>query len=289
MKKFVFALAVLLLAAPTWATTVSCTVDGCDVTVHYAGAGAGPVRGMAFNISIDGDGEISEVQCLSAAYGYQIFPGSISIDSSGNVDDWGSCKCDGGYPGTEDSAQAMTIEMASLYEEGVDPDPCDAGDLVSFRVINLTVDANVVIEVNPIRGGVVNEDASVEESPTLTGCLVEAPIPDECMKTSHPAYADWDALGKPDCWCYARQCKGDADGIQQFGLFWVYTGDLNIFKAAFAQTVLPAGGECADYAHDLQFGLFRVYTSDLNILKVNFAQTGLAECDMTDFNFWITP
>jgi hypothetical protein len=243
---------------------------------------------MAFDITIDGDGEISDVQCLSASYGYQIFPGSIDIDSSGNVSDWGSCKCDGDYAGTLDSAQGMTIEMGSLYEDGVDPDPNDTGLLVSFRVINLTVDTNVLIAVNGIRGGVVNEDTSVEEFPTLTPCLVIAPIVD-CLNSSAPEFDEWDAWGKPDCWCYARQCKGDADGIQQFGLFWVYTGDLNIFKAAFAQTVLPAGGECADYAHDLQFGLFRVYTSDLNILKVNFAQTGLAECDMTDFNFWITP
>lgn len=247
MKKFVFALAVLLLAAPTWATDVWCTVDGCDVTVYYAGASAGPVRGMAFDIQLDGDGTLSNVQCLSAAYGYQIFPGSISIDGSGNVSDWGSCKCDGGYPGTLDAANAMTIEMASLYEAGVDPDPCDAGDLVSFRVAG-TGDVNVSIAVNEIRGGVVNEDASQESDPNLTGCIVP--------------------LSVPTCWD-ATECggqplgDGNCDGAVNFL-------DLAQLKLAFFGTKPnPPYNCCADYNQDNSVNFL-----DLGILKAHFFSSG---------------
>jgi hypothetical protein len=72
MKKFVFVLAVLLLASPALALDVSCTVgEGNDanlVTVSFSGASAGAgVRGMAFDIQLDGDGELDDVQCLSSA------------------------------------------------------------------------------------------------------------------------------------------------------------------------------------------------------------------------------
>jgi hypothetical protein len=242
---------------------------------------------MAFDISVS-DGNIVDVVCLSADYGYQIYPGSISIDGSGNVSDWGSCNCDGSYPGTLDAEDAMTIEMGSLYEAGVDDAPNTAGDLVSFRVADNMTTADVTIVVNEIRGGCVDEDAGTV-TPGITECNVPPSVV-ECMKTSHPDYAEWDLVNKPDCWCYARQCKGDADGLQQFGLFWVYSNDLTVLKNAFAQSgVSDPPGICADFAHDIQFGLFRVYSNDLAILKTNFAQSGLTECDPTHFNFWVTP
>ncbi|HUT28282.1 MAG TPA: hypothetical protein VMX13_00710 [Sedimentisphaerales bacterium] len=150
MKKVIAALVVLIFAQTVQALDVWCTADGCDVTISFSGAGGeNPVRGMAFDITLAGDGAISNVVCLSADYGYQIFPGSISIDSSGNVTDWGSCKCSGDYPGTLDAANAMTIEVASAYAPGVDPDPSDYGDLVSFRVEGSYV-PEVTITVNEI-------------------------------------------------------------------------------------------------------------------------------------------
>jgi hypothetical protein len=251
MKKFVIAVAVLLLAAPTWATDVNCTVDGCDVTVHYSGAGAGPVRGMAFDIEVDGDGVISDVVCLSAAYGYQIFPGDISISGSGIVEDYGTCKCDGGYPGTLDASNGMTIEMGSLYEAGVDPDPCDAGDLVSFRVAG-TGTITVSIAVNTIRGGVVNEDAGTQ-TPGITGCQVELIEPDPNIGT---------------CWD-AAECGGQplGDGTCDGG---VNFGDLAQLKIAIFTTKGQALYDCcADYNHDngVNFG-------DLAILKINIFTSG---------------
>jgi hypothetical protein len=299
MKKVVFALAVVLLGSQAWALDVWCTVDGCDVTVKFSGADGPPrLRGMALDISVSA-GKIVDVVCLSADYGYQIYPGSISVDSSGNVTEWGSCKCDGSYPGTLDDVNAMTIEMASAYEAGVDPDPCDAGNMVSFRVSDGCPAwlAAVTIMVNEIRGGVVDEDVGTV-IPYITECNVPFGC-GECMKTSHPDYGEWDAVHKPDCWCYARQCKGDADGLQQFGLFWVYSNDLTVLKNAFAQGgVTTEPGICADYAHDIQFGLFRVYSSDLSILRTYFAQTPVPccdddeDCDLTldtKFNYWLTP
>ncbi|MHC4333415.1 MAG: hypothetical protein ACYSUV_06635, partial [Planctomycetota bacterium] len=185
MKKAVFCAVVLALAAPVRAVDVWCEVgDGNDanlVTVKYSGAG--DVRAFALDIQLGGNGVISDVQCLSDAFGFHIYPGSISIDGSGSVSEWGSCKCSGSYPGTLDDVNAMTIEMASAYEVGVDPDPCDAGDLVSFRLSGSYV-PEVTITLNVIRGGIVNEDASTT-TPIIMICYGPPPPPD-CLCSGDP-------------------------------------------------------------------------------------------------------
>jgi hypothetical protein len=184
-------------------------------------------------------------------------------------------------------------------------EPADFGDLVK-----ITIDVNtsssvlcgsdyfeIAIRANGIRGGVVMEDASTIE-PNAPGCAADLPTHSQCMAEAHPDYEEWVSVGEPDCWCYPRQCRGDVDCTKQFGLFWVYTGDLNIFKNCFAEALLPEGCICVDFAHDIQFSLFRVYTSDLNIFKTYFANTVVPccdadqDCDPTNdswFNCWMCP
>jgi hypothetical protein len=181
-------------------------------------------------------------QCLSDVYGFQIYPGSISVDGSGNVSDWGSCKCSGSYPGTMDDANAMTIEMGSLYEEGVDDDPCDAGELVSFRVTGSGT-IHVSIDANPIRGEVVDENAD-PVTPGITECDVE--------------------LTEPSCQDVDNECGGHDDGDVNCdgGVNFV---DLGLLKVAFFSTK----GCCADFNDDNGCNFI-----DLGIMKANFFSTG---------------
>jgi hypothetical protein len=190
----------------------------------------------------------------------------------------------------------MTIEMGSLYEDGVDPDPNDAGELVSFRVVG-TGTVHVGISVNGIRGGIVNEDTSVETTPTITDCNVQLAEP-TCMASTHPDFATWQSLGEPDCWCYPRQCRGDIDGAQEYGVYWVLLNDLDIFKTYFQQTGIGAGspGLCADLDHAIEYGVYRVLLNDLDVFKTYFQQTTVPccddneDCDLTgdtQFNFWL--
>ncbi|MHC4546667.1 MAG: hypothetical protein ACYTDW_10485 [Planctomycetota bacterium] len=88
---------------------------------------------------------------------------------------------------------------------------------------------------------------------------------DDCFPQGHPDYPEWVLVGKPACWCYLRQCRGDADGIQT-GPFWVGMPDLNAFVAAFNKldAMLPPDGICADFDHT-KTGPFRVGMLDLNI------------------------
>nr|NIR25891.1 hypothetical protein [Gammaproteobacteria bacterium]NIR65503.1 hypothetical protein [candidate division Zixibacteria bacterium]NIW98150.1 hypothetical protein [Phycisphaerae bacterium] len=107
-------------------------------------------------------------------------------------------------------------------------------------------------------------------------------------------YSDWVTWGKPDCWCYRRQCRGDIDGIQT-GPFWVAIPDLNIFRNCFNvfDPVLPPGCICADLDH-IKTGPFRVAIPDLNIFRAYFNQFVVPICDQPaiytgPYNFWTEP
>jgi hypothetical protein len=85
-------------------------------------------------------------------------------------------------------------------------------------------------------------------------------------------YVDWVEWNKPECWCYPRQCHGDADGIKS-GPFWVAIPDLNILRSAINKmdTVLATipNSICADFDHT-KMGPFRVNIADLNIFRLYF-------------------
>ena len=115
----------------------------------------------------------------------------------------------------------------------------------------------------------------------------------DCMASTNPHYADWVAWGKPDCWCYSRQCRGDIDGIKT-GPFWISALDKAALRAAFNKTDIELAdvpnGICADLDH-LKFGPFRVQSLDKIIFRTFFNKPAclMPECDSTGYNFWITP
>nr|NIP23057.1 hypothetical protein [Phycisphaerae bacterium]NIP54220.1 hypothetical protein [Phycisphaerae bacterium]NIS50171.1 hypothetical protein [Phycisphaerae bacterium]NIU07825.1 hypothetical protein [Phycisphaerae bacterium]NIU55434.1 hypothetical protein [Phycisphaerae bacterium] len=124
---------------------------------------------------------------------------------------------------------------------------------------------------------------------TLEDSVVIRQGPPECMKNTAPEYAEWQAWGKPDCWCYARQCRGDADGIKT-GPFWVAIPDLEGFRQCMNRDPMPPGCICYDFDH-LKSGPFRIAISDLTTFRFYFNKPELQvpECDPTNYNFWETP
>ncbi len=107
--------------------------------------------------------------------------------------------------------------------------------------------------------------------------IVDVNLVVECFPRDHLEYSEWVKLGKPKCWCYPRQCLGDADGLP-YGKFNYYVSipDLFILKKAwnkYAQDLV--GNEiCADFDH-LPYGKsgYRVSLPDLDILKANWCIT----------------
>jgi hypothetical protein len=114
-----------------------------------------------------------------------------------------------------------------------------------------------------------------------------------CLRCTAPEYPDWVAWGKPVCWCYPYQCRGDIDGRSALGKR-VTLADLNLFKRAFNQSEmwikLVPNGICADFNHRSSLGK-RVTLADLNEFKkyFNVAESSIPPCDMSNFNFWISP
>jgi len=111
------------------------------------------------------------------------------------------------------------------------------------------------------------------------------------VKAISAFYANWVTQGKPQCWGYPRQCRGDADGKKQ-GNYWVGTNDLAIYKTGANKNPITAmNGHCADFDH-LKQGNYWVGTNDLAVYKVyaNKAESLVPLCGNTsttgDPNFW---
>jgi hypothetical protein len=324
MRKVSLILAVLLFAVPAWARVdiICVQTDSNEVTVSYVidypnppGEEPNKIRAFALDITLDNDANITDVNDNVNDY-YTIFPGSVVI-SDNEITDEGEAvadPCD--YP--EDTqpgldSNGVTIEMGGLWSPPNDDHP--NAPPVADILLKFYVDKScyVTITENDIRGGVVLTDPALDpdvNSPgegnvppvyveVLEDCLIGG-YADEGVPGSE--YARWEAFGKPDCWCYCRQCRGDIDG-SKIGPFYVQSLDLALFRAAFNERTLPEGGECADLNH-IKTGPFNVQALDLAIFRTYFNQrTGVPTCDVGDpdpehelpdpytgpYNFWCDP
>lgn len=312
MKKILLVLVVLVFATPAMADVIITAAqvgEPCDVRVEISYDATSEltsrVRAFGLDITLNNDANIVDVipamvgACTESEKGYGIFPGTIQIAADGTVTDYGTMAAEYGdlpgdtLPGPPDG-NGVTLEAASLYAPvGSDGNAPPKSGVLCW----ITVDANTCLSIsaNVSRAGptgvvMENPDEVVTVDYPAECIYVERTVPqEECMKTSHPDYPDWEAVGKPLCWCYARQCRGDIDGIK-YGPFWVGVTDLDLFKTAFNKATLPAGGICADLDHT-QYGPFRVGVTDLDILKLYFnkGETMVSECPDEHINYWETP
>jgi hypothetical protein len=291
MRKLCFVLTALLLTVPAFAgVDVNCVQvgDTNEVAVNYVGSDdANRPRGFGLNITVDSGETITAITSVSSDY--WVYPGTIKI-SDGEIIDEGDpvAPQDSNFPGRELGGldtNGMTIEMGSLHdpcdEEHPNPPPT-SGELLRFRIsLGQGEDCNVAIEGNAARGNVVLENTE-EAGVSYTGCYVEIP---ECFPADHPDYDEWVAVGKPSCWCFPRQCHGDADGIKEGGgkveYHYVGTPDLDILADAWQIAEPKSGGPgltgnqiCADFDHAEHGGgkveYHRVGTPDLDILAANW-------------------
>jgi len=202
---------------------------------------------------------------------------------------------------------AVSISMGELnaLDANSEPQPMD------LAVIELDRSGDICISTDTLRGGIVDVQGG---SVTLTNngaCFaIFVHLPD-CMKSTAPEYAEWLALGGPDCWCYEWQCKGDADGAEEGSAFAgfkkVFNVDTTALIAAYGIKEAPKGpgilsladGVCADFDHALEGSAFagfkRVFNNDTTILIANYGikeppkGPGVPSCASTNYNFFITP
>ena len=163
----------------------------------------------------------------------------------------------------------------------------DINDIYEIFDYHLTYDSNCVDAGNTSL--ITDPNATdIDGNPRVMGLDVDMGA-DEDFPHCHPDYNEWVSVGRPDCWCYKRQCHGDAGGKKQgnvwAGYWYVGTDDLNVMVAAWLVKEPPDGpgidtitgpgpdfvpGICADFAHDLEgnqwSGYWRVGVKDLNEL-----------------------
>ena len=280
MRKVVLLIAVLLMAVPVMASDVFITAIDDDVncvTIWYD-SDVNLIRAFGLAIEVN-DANIVKVDSLNADY--RIFPGQIIIED-GEITDYNLP-----YPEGDLGDANLAIEMGSLYTTDANyeldpnagynmiPDACAI--LLKFYVD--TIPCTYTVTEDTVTGGVVMEDPCQPIDVNIV--LVDGTIGEvECLKLTDPNYGNWVKVGKPDCWCYPRQCRGDADGTTPYPgvAIWVDLSDLNILRSAISKFVtdpaFPANGGCADFNHKMLYpGVdIPVNLDDLNILRANISK-----------------
>ena len=180
-------------------------------------------------------------------------------------------------------------------------------------------DVTLSVDISGLSQGVYSCDLTVSDPNAANSpqtVQVNLTIAIECVKDTAPFYDDWVGAGKnwgrPDCWCYERQCRGNTDGIKD-GSYRVSQADLLTFLDAFNQGDLKMDQTkiCADFDHR-KAGSYRCSQDDLLIFLRFFNKGDLKVpvCPMDweesydwenmpdspgvgdgddDYNFWITP
>ena len=188
----------------------------------------------------------------------------------------------GGLGGAEDPEQYPVPDngVAFILTAGNLTDPCDQ--------------VTGVIKINHRRGGVIGNDTEPMETnlddPAKQGGGIPFKIspyvpPEECMRETHTDYSDWKNLsGMIDCWCYCKQCNGDASGQSAFGgAVAVFQDDEGALMGAYGNPAVATTpgdpGWCADFNHKAQFGgAVRVFDHDLLRFIPNYGSPSTKEC-----------
>jgi len=202
MKKMIFVLALLLMTAPAMAgvkltaTTGSTAADFNLVTISYDGNSTGNIRAFAVNITVNGGKVIKEPTDVSGTY--RIFPGTITIWQN-DINDPGKCYAPATDPGALEGpgTSGMTLEMGSLYQMGVDPNPPPTGILCKFRVSGTITPVVTITEEVLHRGGVVMENTGVAANPVFKrvyGCHSGCQNKGDATMDNAVNYADLNAL-----------------------------------------------------------------------------------------------
>jgi len=289
MRKVSLILAVFLLTVPAWATvTITCSQVGTsnNVLVSYSNDDAShKVRAFALDITVT-NGIITDVNDKVNAY-YTIYPGSIVIEGNAvankghAVADYNDLPSDtkGGI-----GTSGVTIEMGALYppkDNNTPPSPPQSGNLLRFTCTG-TGNSVVTIAKNGSRGGVVMTDPNLTPAFVSSGCTILR----ECFPSCRSAeYTRWSsaAVNKPPCWCYKRQCHGDADNQSEYikgkGYYYAHYKDMSLLLSAWNVREPPQGTGmawpntfiCADFDRgDPEYikgkGYYRVHYKDMSIL-----------------------
>jgi hypothetical protein len=306
MKRLILVLAVLI-GTPAFALTIDVNdIGGGDVAIEYSDANAANLpRAFGLVVTVDKGAFVSAIggfitgESTSGTPGFGIFPGSIIIDvNDPNNTVYGNPIADACDPGSGNGTTTVVLELGSLYD-GDGNSPNTSGTLAVLTIdCNGASDVNVVVtEEDTYRGGIILEDGT--KDPNLTDNVIISADEPKCFPDTTPyaaQYADWVAMGEPNCWCSEASIPGDTSGNADDGsdyqcdgdsrdngqiIDWrVYSNDLTdligSWKAKIGEGHL---NPCADFTHDGQIIGWRVYSNDLTRLITNWKKTSVGGAD----------
>jgi hypothetical protein len=298
---------------------------GNVVLTDSNGAILSPMPPICFRITGEpedldfGDANDPTYPTLRASNGARHIPTGVTLGANRDTETEGqpSVKCDGDNkngtvaypPGDENGVQfaggnAVTIivsqacKLNAWVDFNNDGSFATAGDQIftnnaltageNYRVF--TVPATVAYNTYLISRWRVDANGGLSYTGLAPDGEVEdynMPFVSSCYEPCDPCYAEWVLVGRPICWCYPRQCHGDADGKKGgsalAGYTYVDSNDLNVLGAAW-QIKDPTKGlgvagrvtgrgipfACADFNRkrggSALAGYMRSDSADLNIL-----------------------
>ena len=292
MKKLLFILAIIAMTTPMIAQTVDFVVTdlgGLQVRIGYANVDT-PAADLPVGIALKVVCTDCEVTGL-VSYDQTEFPAYIDYAYTEETAGDGYDPLGEGQPlakeedapgrldtGTDLPATTVYVCMGRVQDgvAGPNPGPGTVVNLVTLQLADTGPTPTVTVSEDlSSRGGVVGGG-----DPFATN-LPQVVEPDVgCYPSSMPDWAVWDEVGRPECWCYPRQCHGDADGLKEGAVKKWYVGslDVGIMVSAWKVYEPPAGPGldstqiCADFDHLKEGAVkkWRVGSLDVGILVANW-------------------
>lgn len=184
MKKILMLLVIALTAQVFAAASVSITIQDKGsgwAAINYAVTDTNVVA-FALNVSVNSSAKITDIrsyftgECNSVKKGYGIFPGTVAIDTSGNVTSWGkpiAPNTDPGASGTGLGTGTVVLELGALYDDAANK-PGVTGTLCELKVDK---NCKMSVAVNGTRAGKtqVGTDGGVVVNDAATGIVALVP------------------------------------------------------------------------------------------------------------------
>lgn len=319
MRKVLPILLAIALVMPALAD-VAVTVEdagGGVAQLNLAISGDAVVRGLALKVTITGAelAAIADVTDVMPAFNAYIDYYCSHTDFLGTLGDETDLPGTGAHALADPDAAGVlavlpattfSISVGALDNSGSQGGVTAGGVLAKIKLSDISGSAQVCVEADALRGGIVGDNLGTVDADDC-GTIAAT----ECVSSTAPFYADWVAFGKPACWCYARNCKGDANGKAEGSAFsgysYVFNADLTVLLSAYGVKEPPKGpgiasiqnGICADFARNAEGSAFsgysRVFNSDLSVFLANYGikeapkGPGIGDCTGPNYNFFVEP
>jgi hypothetical protein len=125
------------------------------------------------------------------------------------------------------------VALASPVPNVVDLLLADANAAIIAAGFTVGAITDAYSDINDVNTVMVQVPAAGSSATPGSPVALQISLASECY-VGMADYAQWDLVGRPTCWCYPRQCHGDADGKKKgtvaTGYTYVNSDDIDIMS-----------------------------------------------------------